>query len=497
MDQTPLIVGISGLRGIVGKSLTPPVAARYAHAIGSWLAGEVDGSPLVLVARDGRAGGEAIADPAVRGLLAAGCRVRSLGVATTPTAGVHCDLEQAHAAVVVTASHNPQEWNGLKLLIRREGWRGSPGSRHAASAPDDATARRIVAAFEAASDPAASGPPDVAGPDDVHTPHCRRVLDACARLWGTESFWGLFDRRPLHVVADSVNASGAPLLDAMFRDAPCRFTQLAGDGSGVFPHTPEPTRANLSVPGGLCDAVRDAGADVGLAQDPDADRLALVDERGRYIGEEYTLVLAAQAVLSAAPSGARPAIVANLSTSRMIDDLAARHGAEVVRTPVGEANVVARMKALDAEGRRVVLGGEGNGGVVWPDVVYVRDALSATALVLASMARTGLSLGALVDDLDRHAPSGSGYAIVKRTSAIASKADAIPIVERLAAAYQARDGAVVDRQDGVRVDWPERGVWVHVRASNTEPILRVIAEAPTSGDAERAARDAEQAIADR
>lgn len=504
MGDAPLIVGVSGLRGIVGESLTPEVAVRYAGAFGAWLNEQTGNEkwPYVLLGRDGREGGEAVYYAAMSALIATGCRVCEVGVAMTPSVGLMCDVKHADGAMIVTASHNPQDWNGLKILIRRAGWEGKTdgrsrviGSTADACAPDAASAAEIVRMFESGEidwDPSANCV-DSTSESDIEHPHCLRVLDACDELLGTEYFWDNFKDRPMRIVIDAVNCSGRHADRAMFSETPIHAVHLHAESSGIFPHTPEPTAENLSGEGGLCDAVPGLKADVGFAQDPDADRLAIVDEHGAYIGEEYTLALCAEAVLSAGLSAERdgdacePVLVANLSTSRMIDDVAARHGGRVVRTPVGEANVVEVMKKLKAEGANVVLGGEGNGGVIWPEVVYVRDSLSSMALVLSLMARTGKTVSELVKQIDSYSPGGgdgSGYAIVKRKVSIASKADAAPAVKKVSEAYSGRDDAAVDLQDGVRVDFPERGLWVHVRASNTEPIMRLIAEGPSRSEAE-------------
>jgi phosphomannomutase len=237
------------------------------------------------------------------------------------------------------------------------------------------------------------------------------------------------------------------------------LVHLYAEPTGQFPHTPEPTRENLT---GLCEAVREHGADIGFAQDPDADRLAVVDEAGRYIGEEYTLALAALHVLSRTPGPA----VANLSTSRMLDDLAERYGGHVIRTPVGEANVAAAMREHQA-----VIGGEGNGGVIWPPIACVRDSLGGMALLLELLAGRDQPLSRIVADIP-------AYAIVKTKQPIAP-GGAEGILQRLADRYADEK---LDTQDGVRID-RDRG-WVHVRPSNTEPILRVIAEAPDQSAAE-------------
>ncbi|MEZ6242771.1 MAG: hypothetical protein R3B57_06980 [Phycisphaerales bacterium] len=514
MGEAPLILGVSGLRGIVGESLTAEVAARYAGVLGAWFR-EREDDAAVAVAADGRAGYEAIYHAVIAGLAGAGCDVRPLGVQMTPTVGWYVDSERLTGGVVVTASHNPGQWNGVKALLR-------DGEGRVTAAPTAAQAGAIVERFQMGGG-ARGGEADRVGVREV----AGGVATAHA-AWVAERAQRIGVREGASVVLDSVNASGGEGAAALCRAMRAHSTQLFGDGSGVFPHTPEPTRENLSGAGGLCDAVPRLRADVGFAQDPDADRLAIVDETGRYIGEEYTLVLAAVALLEGrkaeggegrggdgaphpgplpggereeggrletGPTGRSPVIVTNLSTSRMIDDVAARYGARVERTAVGEANVVERMMMLRAAGEDVVLGGEGNGGVIWPEVVYVRDSLGAMALTLALMARTGKSVSELVDWVNSMGgEGGGGYAIVKRKVEIASKDAARPSVEKIVKAYSGRAGASVDTQDGVRVDWSERGAWVHVRASNTEPIMRLIAEAPTSGEAERILAEVEGVI---
>lgn len=468
MGDAPLMLGVSGLRGIVGKSLTPEVATRYAAAFGTWLQGG-----NVMVARDGRAGGETIYEAVIEGLLQSGNDVHEADTQMTPTVG--CVIQCGHfieAGVVITASHNPQEWNGIKLLVD-------------GAAPPASVANEIIELYRSDDkfESANCGERKVySGASDLHRVE---VGDQVQMTLGHQIDDPHRDRPLLgpgkpswRVVVDSVNASGRVIVPHFFdRELNVELHHLFADDSGIFPHTPEPTEENLSGEGGLCDAVPGLKADVGFAQDPDGDRLAIVDEKGGYIGEEYTLVLCALSVLEAmkgkqddAQESGDVVLCANLSTSRMIDDVAARYGASVVRTAVGEANVVEAMKRLKKEGKNVVLGGEGNGGVIWPKVTYVRDSLSSMALVLSLMARTRKTVSELVADV----PS---YAIVKRKQPLAKKEDARPAIERLAAHYKSER---VDTQDGVRVDFDSDRSWVHVRASNTEPILRLIAEAPTA-----------------
>ncbi len=494
MGDSPLILGVSGLRGIVGESLTAEVAMRYAAAFGEWLWESRDDGDAVAVSvgRDGRRGGEAIEEAAIEGLLLSGCDVVRMGVATTPTVGFAASSPCCEAGMVITASHNPAQWNGLKCIVTDRGVSGS-----ASRAPLALEADEIIAGFHASE-----GEPKQTRERGVVVAHSSET--GVHVSWAVDSFHRIMGEKPekkvskIPVVLDSVNCSGSTMAVPFFERLGVKLYPIACDGSGDFPHTPEPTRENLSGEGGLCDVVPGVKAAVGFAQDPDADRLAIVDEFGGYIGEEYTLVLCAVALMegrmgggeeglkrrAGSPShqdGKKPVFVVNLSTSRMIDDVAKHYGGEVVRAAVGEANVVEVMKSLKAQGRDVVLGGEGNGGVIWAEVTYVRDSLSGMALVLSLMARTGKTVSELVKMIDAMGPGGHGYCIVKEKASLASKADAEPVVEHLRKVYEGQEGCRVDLQDGIRVDWDELGIWAHVRASNTEAIMRVIVEAPTEG----------------
>lgn len=443
------MLGVSGLRGLVGRSLTPEVAARYGSAVGTWFASAGGtAQPHIVMGRDSRPSGAWVAAAATAGLAAAGCRVTDLGIATTPAVAVMVEHLHADGGMVITASHNPIVWNGIKTL-RRDG-----------CAPPPEQAARIVGLFK--EGPLTFAAPDTATPlardDSAAKVHVERVLahvDAAA-----------IRAAKLTVVVDSVHGAGgdeaAMLLDALG----VTRVHLYAEPTGQFPHPPEPTREHLTE---LAAAVAKAGAAVGFAQDPDADRLAVVDERGAYIGEEYTLALCAMHVLAAGrPSQANGPITlaANLSTSRMLDDLAQRHGGRVIRTPVGEASVAAAMRQHHA-----LIGGEGNGGVIWPKVIHVRDSIAGMALILELLATRRQPLSALAAEI----PS---YAIVKDKVELSPGLDVAGVLRRVAAAFP---DAGRDTQDGVRLDWPDR--WVHVRASNTEPILRFIAEARDAADA--------------
>jgi len=465
-ESAPLMLTVSGCRGIVGKSLTPEVISRYTAAFARFLRDEMGSESLkIVLARDGRAGGEEIARLTVSALSAHGVDVIDLGVATTPTAGLMVGRHGADAGLVITASHNPAEWNGFKGIDRTG----------AALAPDKAA--RFIAIYHAGENQSGQS---AAAADTQHDQtaaheHVSRVLEAVGALRPLEQI----KDAGFKVVVDSLNASGVRAVKLLCDALGCELVHIGDEDTGVFLHTPEPTRENLV---GLCDAVRESGAVVGFAQDPDADRLAIVDGHGEYIGEEFTLALCAKSVLgSMKPENARgQTLVANLSTSRMLEDVAEAFGARVLRSPVGEANVVRMMREHGA-----VIAGEGNGGVIWPEVVSIRDSISSIALVLSLMAATGRSVSQLVAEI----PS---YAIVKRKTAIREG-----LAERaLAAARTLIEGAEVDSQDGVRLDFPVEGgkAWLHVRESNTEPILRLIAEAPTQTQAEEILDNAERAI---
>lgn len=461
MGEAPLMLSVSGCRGIVGASLTPITVAGFVAAATSWARSRGRGGVCVL-ARDGRRGGEGIAMLAAGALAAAGWRVVDLGVATTPTAGVMVRRLGAGMGLVITASHNPAIWNGLKVLSEEGG----------APMPEDA--RAIIAAYHggAAQKPGLWAGSFEAGSVERDDTSAKVHVDMVLEKVGALTALNDVRRRCYKVVLDSVNASGARAGKMLLEALGCRVVHLNDATSGEFPHPPEPVKENLTD---LCGKVREHGADAGFAQDPDADRLAMIDERGAYIGEEYTLALGVRAWLSMlGEKGRGAAVAANLSTSRMVDDVCAGFGARVVRTAVGEANVVHGMKGAGS-----VMGGEGNGGVIWREIVPIRDSLSAMALTLALMAREDRPLSAC-------AAAIPAYAIVKR------KIDVKPgLSERAVAAtagHFAAKGASLNDSDGVRADFEVVGggkAWVHVRASNTEPIIRLIAEAPRVEQAEK------------
>lgn len=467
MSTDHLMLSVSGCRGIVGTSLTPQVISSFAATVGTILTQSPDlkrgQRPIVVVGRDGRSGSPMVRDAARAGLLASGCDVIDVGVAMTPTCGVAVDAFNAHAGIVLTASHNPQQWNGLKVLLRGKGKNaGILGSN--ACAPSKALADSIIARYRTDGpclvDWTNLGDVDDAAQEAIYA-HAGRAAQALDKLKITKKI----EKAGFKVVLDSVNGAGRIISPGWLEAFGCKVTRVGDDDSGIFPHTPEPTADNLVFLGKL---VKKAKAHVGFAQDPDADRLAIIDERGSYIGEEYTLVLATMALgeLGALKKGQK--LVVNLSTSRMIEDVAAKYGCSVVRSAVGEANVVEMMKTLKSP-----IGGEGNGGVIWPAVTYIRDSLGAMGLVLGLMAQMKKPLSEIV----RTIPS---YAIVKRKVECAQRAEAQQAVEKIAEYFSDEQ---VDRQDGTWVNFKDRKAWLHVRASNTEPIMRLIAEAPSTDEA--------------
>ncbi len=439
---TQRILSISGLRGVIGDGLDPEYVTRFAAALGTM----VDGGTVV-VSRDGRATGTMVKHAVLSGLMATGCRVLDAGIATTPTCGVLCSEHHAAGGLQITASHNPGEWNGLKPFSPEGSvFNAELGQRFVALLESGDFALRAwdkLGTVETLDDPAG--------------PHIDRVL----KLIDVDAIRG---RRP-KVVLDCNHGSGAVATPGFLEQLGCEVTVLGGVADGMFEHTPEPLAVNLT---GLCDAVRQHGADVGFAQDPDADRLAIVDNTGRYIGVELTLALGADFVLATR----KGPIVVNGSTSRVTADLAEKHGCPFHRSHVGEANVVAKMKEVGA-----VLGGEGNGGVIEPQVGFVRDSFVSMAYVLAGLAAGNRTVAAWADSL----PS---YTIIKDKLTCPG--------ERVSLACDALRAKYADARategDGLRLDWADR--WVQVRASNTEPIIRVIAEAPDDKIARRLCAEA-------
>ena len=433
-----LMVSVSGFRGRVGDPLTPELMAGIAAGFGAFLQSEGMGRRIFL-GRDSRTSGPMFAQAVTAGLMSVGCEVVDLGVVATPTLMLTVREGDAAGGLGITASHNPAEWNALKLA-------GGDGTF--LDATRSAAFQRFLREEEIPRAPwselgtvRAQG-----GASEVHR---ERIL--ALPLLDVEGL----RRRRFHVALDCVRGAGGHIVPQLLESLGCRVTTIGGEPDGRFPRDPEPTAANLTDLGNL---VRDSGAELGFAVDPDVDRLSLVDGEGVALGEDLTLALAAAVVLRRTPG----AVVTNLSTSRVVEDVATAMGGRIVRSAVGEINVARRMQEENA-----VVGGEGNGGVILPALHLTRDAPVGTALILQHLLDTGLDLRAAADRW----PS---YRIVKEKISF-PRSELERGYERLERGFPE---AEVDRTDGLRFAWPGQGEWLHVRPSGTEPVVRVIAEAP-------------------
>ena len=426
-----LKISVSGVRGIVGESLTPRLVAQFAQAFGSYV-----GCGDILVGRDTRGSGPMLESAIVSGLLAVGCRPVLLGVCPVPSIAVKTSAVGAAGAIAITASHNPIEWNALKFITGR----GLFVNAHQAQELLDVYHQAQFSLVENIQFKRVKTDPDPMG---AHLQRLAEYLDV-------ETI-----RKPgIEVAFDCCNGAGSVLTPRFLQTLGCRTHPLYATPDGRFPRGPEPRPENL---GDLCELVKKTGAAVGFAQDVDADRLAVVDERGRPIGENYTLALAVRYVLSKTPG----TVVTTLSASRAIDDVAAEFGCRVVRTKIGEIHVT---EALLADGG--VIGGESNGGVIIPAIHPCRDSFAAMGVILEYLAASGKSVSQLVAEI----PS---YEIARgRIECSTQTADRV--VRELRRRYT---GDGVSTLDGIKIDRADG--WVHVRPSNTEPILRLIAEATT------------------
>jgi len=466
-----LMVSVSGVRGLVGTDLTPEVVARWAAAFGTWAkVGRSDGrtarrAASIVIGRDARTSGPMFAGAATAGLQSVGCDVIDVGLVATPTVQLAVEHHRAAGGIILTASHNPIEWNALKFV-------GPDGIFLDTAA---GTRVRDLAAADALPRAGFKGIGGVQADSEAIDRHLAAVL----ALRGVEV--RAIRRRRFRVALDTVRGAGGAVMPELLERLGCRVAAINLETDGLFPRPPEPVPENLKALGAL---VRRKTTDIGIAVDPDVDRLAIVDQRGNPIGEDYTLAFAIRAVLggsadrriggskrrSGHPTIRRSVVVCNLSTSLVVEDAAREFGATVVRAPVGEAHVARKIIELKA-----VIGGEGNGGVMYPALHVGRDAPVAAALVLSLLTRERVT----VSDLVARAPR---YTIVK-----AKVERGIRTAERMGEVYAALRArfpeATADLQDGLRLAWPDR--WLHVRPSGTEPIIRLIAEAPTGADAER------------
>ena len=442
-----LKISISGVRGVVGESLTPTLLVRFAQAFGTYT-----GPGMIVMGRDTRPSGEMVRQAAVSGLLSSGCRVVDLGVCPVPTVQLLVRERRARGGIAITASHNPAEWNALKFINSEGLFLSGAQARQLLDIYHQGEYVKVAGAEM-------RGVEHDAGALDAHV---RAVLDAVGPLPA--------GGRRLRAAVDSCNGAGSVVAPRLLEALGAEVLALNVTPDGSFPRGAEPLPENL---GALCAAVREAGADVGFAQDMDADRLAVVSERGEPVGEELTLVLAAMRVLAREPG----AVVANLSTTTALDYVAGEFGCPVYRSKIGEANVTEEMRRVGA-----VIGGEGNGGVIYPRVNFARDSLVGMALVLHLLAETGRAVSELV--------SGLPPSFIWKEK-LACRSDRIG--RALRAVRAAYAGLPVDARDGVKVTVPGAG-WLLVRGSNTEPILRIVAEAETEARARALASEAREHV---
>jgi phosphomannomutase len=447
-----LIVSVSGVRGIVGTDLQPELISLFAAAMGQ-LARE-EGKPSVVLGRDARTSGPMLMSAARAGLQSVGCDVIECGLVPTPTVQLAVEHHEAGGGIILTASHNPIEWNALKFV-------GSDGLF--LDAETGARLKALVDNPEGLKRASWDGIGAVSGDDHANARHIDSVL-----ALPVVDVDAIRERRFV-VGLDCVRGVGGGIMPDLLEQLGCTVHGIHMEMDGHFPRGPEPVPANL---GDLKDLVAREKCDIGLAMDPDGDRLALTDETGRAIGEDYTLSFAVKAILA----GQTGPVVVNQSTSLVVDDAAREFGVDVARAKVGEANVARAMRDAGA-----VIGGEGNGGVMLPALHLGRDAPVATALVLGLLAKSGRTVSQLVDDQPR-------YSIVKAKADLG--ADLNAVYDALRSKFS---DAGADGLDGLRLYWDDR--WLHVRPSGTEPIVRMIAEGATPEIAEGLVSDARQVLA--
>ncbi len=432
------IVSVSGIRGVIGETLLPEEALRWALAYGTM----VNGGTVVL-GRDTRPSGEWLRGTVLAGLLSAGCKVIDLGIVPTPTLQLAVQHWQADGAVAITASHNPAEWNALKFFDASGMYLDAEGLERLRKVYEEGNFRR------AKWNEVGQIQTDATAIDR----HIERIL-TCVDVERIRS-------RRFRVAIDCVNGAACFISPRLLERLGCEVVPVFNEPTGIFQRNPEPVAENLDE---LCRVVKKSKADVGFAHDADVDRLSIVAETGEALGEETTLVLAVYHVLKHKERGA---VVTNLSTTMAVDEVAREFGVPVYRTPVGDINVSKRLKEVGG-----AIGGEGNGGVIYPRIQYARDAIAALALVLEFMALHEEPLSVLVQRLPR-------YHMVKKRLPLKTR-DVHKVLETIKQRYTAEE---IVEEDGVKLQWNDH--WVHVRPSGTEPILRVIVEAKTPKQAER------------
>ncbi len=444
-----LIKSISGIRGTIGGSpadnLTPIDAVKFAAAYGTWLKEYANKQDIsVVIGRDARLSGDMIQNLVVSTLVGLGIDVTDLGLSTTPTVEIAVPLKKADGGIILTASHNPKQWNALKLLNEKGEFLNA-----AEGAKILELAEKEQFQFAEVDDLG-----HVTHNNTFIDKHIEEVLDL--RLVDAE----VIRNAQFKVVVDGVNSTGGIAIPKLLRVLGVEVIELYCDPTGHFPHNPEPLKEHL---GDICKKVVEEGADFGIVVDPDVDRLAFISNDGTMFGEEYTLVACADYVLGKTPGDT----VSNLSSSRALRDITQKHGGNYHAAAVGEVNVVTTMKAVNA-----IIGGEGNGGIIYPESHYGRDALVGTALFLMLLAERGGS----VADLRASFPA---YFMSKKKIQLTPSLDVDALLEAMFEKYKDEEISTID---GVKIDFPEN--WVHLRKSNTEPIIRIYTEASSQEGAD-------------
>ena len=453
-----LIKSISGIRGTIGghtgDTLNPLDIVKFTTAYATFIGGK-----RIVVGRDGRISGPMVRDVVCGTLVGMGYEVIDIGLATTPTTELAVRWHEADGGIIITASHNPTQWNALKLL-------NSEGEF--LTAADGAEVLRIAEAEDFDYAPV-ERLGHVVMDDTMNQRHVESVLQL--RLADVEAI----KQRKFRVCADTINSVGGIILPQLFEALGVDYEILNGDCTGQFAHNPEPLEKNLQ---GIMDRMRQGGFDLGIVVDPDVDRLAFICEDGRMFGEEYTLVSVADYVLAHDKGNT----VSNLSSTRALRDVTEKHGGAYTAAAVGEVNVTTKMKEVGA-----VIGGEGNGGVIYPESHYGRDALVGITLFLSSLAQKGLK----TSELRKTFPD---YQIAKNRIDLTPETDVDAILVKVKELFSNDPEAQVNDIDGVKIDFPTR--WVHLRKSNTEPIIRVYSEAQTMEEADELGKRLMQVVYD-
>jgi len=444
-----LIKSISGIRGTIGgktgDNLTPLDTVKFAAAYGTWLKKESGKKKLkVVVGRDARISGRMIQDLTMNTLTGLGIDVIDLGLSTTPTVEIAVPLENADGGIILTASHNPKQWNALKLLNSKgEFLDGAAGAEILKIADSEGFE------FSEVDDLG-----EISTIEDYIDRHIEEVLKL--KLVDADKV----AKANLKVAVDAVNSTGGIAIPALLKKMGVEVIELYCDPNGHFPHNPEPLKEHLTD---ICELVKKEKADFGIVVDPDVDRLAFIDEKGEMFGEEYTLVACADYVLSKTPGNT----VSNLSSSRALRDITQKHNGNYEASAVGEVNVVQLMKD-----NKAIIGGEGNGGIIYPESHYGRDSLVGTALFLTYLAEKGKK----VSEIRNEYPA---YFMSKNKIQLTPDLDVDGVLKAVEKRHSEEEISTVD---GVKIDFPEN--WVHLRKSNTEPIIRIYTEAKSQQEAD-------------